>query len=160
MAWVVLALRPQAPPESIQAIISPGEGGPVEQWFVRDADVLAVTSGPEGREQLTPAGIGPLTEARLAGADAATMKIRNRDGAVIGIASRLAGTQGEDRAALWTFVLGRRGTLAAEVPSTDPGGRGRLAGGTEEFAAVTGRFTEQPGPEPGLRWRFELSPAP
>lgn len=160
LALGVLAVLPPAGPAAIPAITAPGEDGPVEQWIVRDADVLAVTSGPAGREPAAPAGIGPLTEARLVATEAATMKIRNRAGAVIGIASRLIGPQGDGRAALWTFVLGPRGTLAAEVARADSDGHGRLAGGTGEFADLTGRFVEQPRPQPGLRWRLEVAPGP
>jgi hypothetical protein len=84
------------------------------------------------------------------------MKLRNSAGDVIGIASRLVGPQGEGRAALWTFVLGPRGTLAAELGQVDMDGRGRLVGGTGEFQALQGQFSETPHPEPGLSYRLEL----
>lgn len=139
LALIGLATLPLVEPVSIPALTEDAATGIREQWNVRDDDLLAVT-----------------TEPRLAATEAATMKLRNSAGVVIGIASRLVGPQGEGRAALWTFVLGPRGTLAAELTQADLDGRGRLVGGTGEFQAVPGQFTETPHPEPGLRWRLEL----
>ena len=156
LALVALAALPLVEPVSVPALTEAGAAGTSEHWIVRDEDILAVTSGPAGTEPSAPAGIGPLTETRLAAADAVTMKLRNRDGVVIGIASRLEAPQGSGRAALWTFVLGPRGTLAAEVTQAGIGEHGRLIGGTGEFQAVLGQFTESPRPEPGLRYRLGL----
>lgn len=156
LALGLFANLPLVRPVSIPAITAPVATGTGEQWNVRDEDVLAVTTGPQGQDAAQPSGIGPLTDARLAAAEAATMKLRDRDGVVIGVASRLVAPQGDSRGALWTFVLGPRGTLAAELTLADVDGPGRLIGGTEEFEAVRGRLTERPRPEPGLRWRLDL----
>lgn len=156
LALIGLAALPLVKLVTIPALTEDAAAGIREQWTVRDGDLLAVTTGPQGLDTARPAGIGPLTEPRLAATEAATMKLRNSAGDVIGIASRLVGPLGEGRAALWTFVLGPRGTLAAELAQADMDGHGRLVGGTVEFQSVQGQFSETPHPEPGLRYRLEL----
>ncbi|MCC7410583.1 MAG: hypothetical protein IT495_02965 [Gammaproteobacteria bacterium] len=157
LALAALAIVPIASVPAIAPIIeSTADGGHLEQWMVREEDLLAVTAGPQDPDPPRPPGIARLADERLAATGVATMKLRDRDGIVVGVASRLIAPEADARAALWTFVLGTRGTLAAEVPQADVDGAGRLIGGTIDFAGVRGRFAEHARPEAGVRYRLDV----
>jgi hypothetical protein len=133
-------------------------GATLERWVIEPADRLAVTgTGVQPR----PAGISPLTDPVLEGVAVATMKVRDSGGTVIGVASRIVAREleGAPPAAWWSFVMGERGTLAAQLPSaTEPAG-GRLLGGTRTFAGVAGRFVEHTRADGGYELQVWRDPA-
>lgn len=113
-----------------------------ERWTAMAADRVAATG--QGVQPF-PTSIVPLTDPRLASLGVETLKIRDAQGEVIGVASRIAAAErdGGPRAVWWTFVMGLRGTLAAHATDEGAAGDGRLVGGTRSFAGVAGRLVER-----------------
>jgi hypothetical protein len=127
-------------------------GLPAERFLVGPDDLLTVSSQTG---VAYPPAVKRLQGDRLADVEVATMKVRNARNEVIGVASRIAGADVEPglRSVWWTFVLGRRGTLAAWLPDGDRPGDGTLAGGTADFEDASGQFAERT-PAPGA---YELT---
>jgi hypothetical protein len=144
-------------PVVIPAIIEEaGDGRLIEHFVVRSDDLIAASADPNAASPRIPPGIVLLEDPALAGAEAQTMKLRNSEGQVIGIASRLVAAEGAARAAWWTFVLGPRGTLAAQVADIEQPAQGRVLGGTVEFVAATGGFSEHASPAAGVVYELEV----
>jgi hypothetical protein len=138
----------------IAPLLTSGEHGDLfESWIVEARDRLAST-GPG--VAAWPRDILPLDDAELRGLSVTTMKVRDTAGTVIGVASRIVGIEATESAPSiwWSFVIGDRGTLAAQIPDATRVDDGRLLGGTSSFAGVEGAFLERPLADGGSEIRF------
>ena len=128
-------------------------GTSTERWMIEARDRIAATG--DGLQPV-PAGIATLRDARLAGLNVATMKVRNVSGEVVGVASRITANEQDlgVRAVWWTFVMGTRGTLAAYLPDQAVTGGGQLLGGTRSFDRASGQFSEERQADGGYRLRL------
>lgn len=135
-------LHPVVVPRVEPVIARDATGATTERWTATATDRLAATG--QGVQPF-PASIVPLDDPRLASLGVETLKIRDAQGEVIGVASRIAAVErdGGPRAVWWTFVMGLRGTLAAHAPDEAAAGGGRLVGGTRSFAGIAGRLVER-----------------
>jgi hypothetical protein len=132
-------------------------GVSLERWIVNSADRLAATGADV---EPRPPDVARLTDPELVGVSVTTMKVRDTDGSVIGVASRIVarGSAGATPATWWSFVMGDRGTLAAYVPDATHPDAGQLLGGTRTFADVTGTFVEQARTDGGFALSLRREP--
>jgi hypothetical protein len=144
-------------PRAQPLLVSEPGGVTSERWIVTGKDRLAAT-GP-GIEAW-PRDISPLADPELHGLSVTTMKVRNTEGTVIGVASRIVASESADSTPRiwWSFVVGERGTLAAQIPDTSQRDAGRLLGGTRSFAGVAGTFGEQARDDGGYEVRLVRDP--
>ena len=140
-------------PHTAPLLTSSVGGRTSERWIVESADRLAST-GPG--VEAWPRDILPLDDAELRGLSVTTMKVRDTAGTVIGVASRIVGIESAESAPRiwWSFVIGDRGTLAAQIPDATRLDAGRLLGGTRSFAGVAGTFLERALADGGYEIRF------
>lgn len=105
--------------------------------------ILAAT----GSKQPIPANLEWPNANIFQNAQTELFKLRNRDGAVVGVASRISGPVGGSGSIVeWTLHLPARGTLYAsmESPPGMAGTRtGSLRAGTREFAEFHGSISER-----------------
>lgn len=139
----VLAIPPVDPPGAAPIHTRAADGHLVEQFEIRPEDVIARTGDDSAGIQAFPAGIAPVG-GPVVGSSVLTAKLRNANGAVIGVASRYTlATDNPDRPdRLWTLVITRRGTLATNCPASVATPCGSVLGGTGTFAAFNGRLEE------------------
>jgi len=120
-------------------------GGNTEAFHVNlpGDRILAAT----GSEQPIPASLEWPDEKSFQNAQTELFKLRNRNGAVVGVASRISGPVGGSGSIVeWTLHLPARGTLYAslESPAGTAGTRtGSLRAGTREFAEFHGSISER-----------------
>jgi hypothetical protein len=140
-------------PRAEPVLVSDSSGVTSERWIVSGKDRLAAT-GP-GIEPW-PRDISSLADPELRGLSVATMKVRNSAGTVIGVASRIVASESVDStpSIWWSFVVGERGTLAAQIADASRRDAGRLLGGTRSFAGVAGTFREQARDDGGYEVRL------
>ena len=139
----VLAIPPVDPPGAAPIRARTADGHLVERFEIRPADIIARTSDGSVGMQPFPAGIAPVG-GPMPGSSVLTAKLRNARGVVIGVASHYTLTTDDpgrpDR--LWTLVITRRGTLAANCPADAATACGTVVGGTGTFAKFSGRLQE------------------
>lgn len=121
-------------------------GGNLEVYRINlPRDRLLV--GLSGSVGSIPAGLDWPGEELLGDMQAELFKVRNRENAVIGVASRLASST-EDTGPFieWALHLPARGTIYAQMelsPSVDGYRNGKLRAGTRDFEELTGSVREQ-----------------
>lgn len=138
-------------------------GGNTETFHVNLPDDRIIDGSPAS-ELPVPQTLRWPDDARLANSRVELFKLRNRDGVVVGVASRIAGAVAESgRIVEWTLHLPARGSLYASVsPQAEAGIRdGRMLAGTREFVNMRGNVVERtvepvPGGEEGGGGRIEL----
>jgi hypothetical protein len=140
-------------PHTEPLVASDAAGATSERWLVEGKDRLAAT-GPG--VEAWPRDISPLVDPELRGLSVTTMKVRNTAGTVIGVASRIVAIESADSTPRiwWSFVVGERGTLAAQITDASQPAAGRLLGGTRSFAGAAGAFVEQARADGGYEIRL------
>lgn len=101
-----------------------------------------------------PAGLNWPDDERFSGIRAELFKIRNANDSVIGVASRIAGTNENDDIVEWVLHLPARGSVYMTMRAVaDDGGyrTGDLRAGTDEFSGLLGQVIE--------RWVADVSGA-
>jgi hypothetical protein len=120
-------------------------GGNAEAFHINLPDDRILRS-PSDNGAVEPDELKWPDDSLLQGAQTEVFKIRNRNEAVVGVASRVAGTAGGDRFVEWTLHLPARGSLyLAMQPSVDEAGNrnGNMLAGTREFAKMHGSVRER-----------------
>ena len=93
-----------------------------------------------------PAGLDWPDDERLSGIRAELFKIRNANDAVVGVASRIAGSDENDDIVEWVLHLPARGSIYVTMqPLADAGGyrTGELRAGTDEFGDLLAQVIER-----------------
>jgi len=121
-------------------------GGNLEVYRINlPRDRLLV--GLSGSVGSIPAGLDWPGEELLGDMQAELFKVRNRNNAVIGVASRLASSTEETGPFIeWALHFPARGTIYAHMelsPSVDGYRDGKLRSGTRDFQELTGTVREQ-----------------
>lgn len=121
-------------------------GGNLEEYRINlPRDRIMV--GLAGSEDSIPAGLDWPGPALLGDTQTELFKVRNRDDAVIGVASRLASSTGASGAFIeWTLHFPARGTVYAEMelaPTADGFRNGVVRAGTREFEDLSGAIKEK-----------------
>ena len=101
-----------------------------------------------------PAGLNWPDDERFSGIRAELFKIRNANDSVIGVASRIAGTNENDDIVEWVLHIPARGSVYMTMRAVaDDGGyrTGDLRAGTDEFSGLLGKVIE--------RWVADVSGA-
>ncbi len=103
--------------------------------------------GLSGSVGSIPAGLEWPGEELLGDMQAELFKVRNRNNAVVGVASRLASSTEETGPFIeWALHLPARGTIYAQMelsPSVEGYRDGKLRAGTRDFQELTGSVREQ-----------------
>jgi len=102
--------------------------------------------GAPRQDSPLPAGLDWPDDERLSGIRAELFKIRNANDTVVGVASRIAGSDENDDIVEWVLHLPARGSVyVAMQPSADAGGyrTGELRAGTNEFSGLLGQVIER-----------------
>jgi len=106
-----------------------------------------ILAGVRGQENPTPAGLQWPDDGLFAGSQAELFKLRDRNDAVVGVASRISSTNGRGGSFIqWMLHLPARGTMfmLLEPRATADGSRtGSLRAGTDDFAELRGVITER-----------------
>ena len=106
-----------------------------------------ILAGIHGQGNPTPANLQWPDDNIFAGSQAEFFKVRDRNDAVVGVASRISSTRAPSRGVIqWMLHLPARGTmfvLLGQVPAADGSRRGILRGGTGDFAKLGGVITER-----------------
>ena len=93
-----------------------------------------------------PAGLDWPDDELFSGIRAELFKIRNANGTVVGVASRIAGSYENDDIVEWMLHLPARGSAYVTMrPLADEGGyrAGELRAGTDEFSDLLGQVIER-----------------
>lgn len=102
--------------------------------------------GAPRQDSPLPAGLDWPDDERLSGIRAELFKIRNANDTVVGVASRIAGSDENDDIVEWVLHLPARGSVYVTMqPSADAGGyrTGELRTGTNEFSDLLGQVIER-----------------
>jgi hypothetical protein len=131
--------------ESSYVTVQPN-GGNAESFHINlPRDRILV--GMPGVENSTPAGVDWPQDPIFDGSQAEVFKLRDKNNAVVGIASRIASSAESTGAFIqWVLHLPARGTMYLTMqlePSAEGYRAGQLSAGTEEFAELTGRVQER-----------------
>ncbi len=102
--------------------------------------------GAPRQDSPLPAGLDWPDDERLSGIRAELFKIRNANDTVVGVASRIAGSDENDDIVEWVLHLPARGSIYMTMrPVADDGGyrSGQLRAGTNEFSGLLGQVIER-----------------
>jgi len=102
--------------------------------------------GAPRQDSPLPAGLDWPDDERLSGIRAELFKIRNANDTVVGVASRIAGSNENDDIVEWVLHLPARGSVYLTMqPLADAGGyrTGELRAGTDEFSDLLGHVIER-----------------
>jgi len=102
--------------------------------------------GAPRQDSPLPAGLDWPDDERLSGIRAELFKIRNANDTVVGVASRIAGSNENDDIVEWVLHLPARGSVYLTMqPLADAGGyrTGELRAGTDEFSDLLGQVIER-----------------
>jgi hypothetical protein len=102
--------------------------------------------GAPRQDSPLPAGLDWPDDERLSGIRAELFKIRNANDTVVGVASRIAGSNENDDIVEWVLHLPARGSIYVTMqPLADAGGyrTGELRAGTDEFSDLLGQVIER-----------------
>lgn len=106
-----------------------------------------VMVGVPGLKNPTPAGLAWPQDEMFAGSQAELFKLRDRNDAVVGVASRMASnTETSGAFVQWVLHLPARGTMfiSMQPAPTEQGYRlGSLRAGTRDFAELNGEIRER-----------------
>ncbi len=121
-------------------------GGNIEEFSIslpRDRILL----GSVDTRSAIPTGLEWPGGQQLDGLQAELFKVRNREDAIIGVASRMASATEEKGSFVeWTLHFPARGTVYARMqpsPTVDGFRNGRVRGGTRDFEHLTGTARER-----------------
>jgi len=102
--------------------------------------------GAPRQDSPLPAGLDWPDDERLSGIRAELFKFRNANDTVVGVASRIAGSNENDDIVEWVLHLPARGSVYVTMqPLADAGGyrTGELRAGTDEFSDLLGQVIER-----------------
>ena len=102
--------------------------------------------GAPRQDSPLPAGLDWPDDERLSGIRAELFKIRNANDTVVGVASRIAGSDENDSIVEWVLHLPARGSVYVIMQplANDDGYRaGELRAGTNEFSGLLGQVIER-----------------
>lgn len=129
------------------SLISVRSNGGNSETFRIDLPRDRILVGLTGVDNALPAGLDWPTDEVFGDLQTEMFKIRDRNNAVIGVASRLAsGSEPTGAFIEWVVHLPARGTVYLQMdvaPSPEGFRNGRLTAGTREFAKLIGTVREQ-----------------
>ena len=129
------------------SLISVRANGGNTETFRIDVPRDRILVGLAGEDSSLPAGLDWPGDELLGNLQAEIFKVRDRNDAVIGVASRLASASEATGPFIeWALHLPARGTIYLQMnlaPSEEGHRNGRLTAGTREFEILSGTVKEQ-----------------
>lgn len=129
------------------SLISVRANGGNSETFRIDLPRDRILIGLAGEDSALPAGLDWPDEELLGNLQAEMFKVRDRNDAVIGVASRLASASEATGPFIeWALHLPARGTIYLQMdlaPSAEGHRNGRLMAGTRDFETLSGTVREQ-----------------
>ena len=130
-----------------RSLISVQANGGNTETFRIDLPRDRILIGLAGEDSALPAGLDWPGEELLGDLQAEMFKVRDRNDAVIGVASRLASASEPTGPFIeWALHLPARGTVYLQMdlaPSNEGHRNGRLTAGTRDFETLSGTVREQ-----------------
>jgi hypothetical protein len=141
-------------------------GGNVEEFHINLPGDRIMVGLPDVANSI-PAGLEWPGQQYLGDMQAELFKVRDKNDAVIGVASRLAGATGDSGAFIeWAVHFPARGSMYVKMeitPSADGFRNGELLAGTRDFATLSGsvreEFISEVREEENLQGRIRLEAA-
>ena len=128
------------------SLISVRSNGGNAETYRMDLPRDRILVGLAGKDAALPAGLDWPAEELFGDLQAEIFKVRDRNDAVIGVASRLASASEEIGPFIeWTVHLPARGTIYLQMdvePSAEGHRNGRLTAGTRDFVSLGGTVIE------------------
>ena len=145
-AGVLLHYVPVVDQSRERSIMAVQANGGNREVFYADLPADRIFAGVAGAEYTVPPGVELPAELDLQNSQTELFKVRNDEGSVIGIASRLSVDGGGERFVEWALHMPARGTvyfLLDSIPGETGSRSGVMRGGTREFGGLHGSVFER-----------------